>query len=135
MTRHINFRDDCNVSFSCISDHILYLFLSIKSAITCFLGFFWFRSAGSKTTMSFNSPCAYFSKFRKCFNLYSPPFIISQMPMKNIHFIGSHLIEIGFYFFNGKKVSAYIKHEPSPFKSRVILNNTCFNFNWSYYPF
>ena len=74
------------------------------------------------STGYFHAPCSYFSQLRIFFYFEPPSLVIAQVPVKHIHFIGSHDIQKFLYFRYGIEMPAYIQHHSPPAKPRLILN-------------
>lgn len=87
VTRHIDFRNHCNISFSCISHNLSRLILRIIPTDRDTIHFFRFPILDG--TFSFR---AYFCKFRIFFYLNTPTLIFSKMPVKIIDIMqGKHI--------------------------------------------
>src|SRR6185437_15519806 len=78
------------------------------------------RFKGAPASGARYTPGAHFCKQRQPFYFNTPAVVVGKVPMKNIVFVFGHLINVLFHELLGKKMTAYIEHQPAPAKTRVI---------------
>ena len=59
---------------------------------------------------------------RVFFNFNAPALVVGEVPMKHIHLVHGQQIEVAFYLFHRKKVSANIQMHATPSETRFINN-------------
>ena len=107
MTWHFYFRYHRNITFSSISNYLFYLLLSIKSSVY------------SPICISTNGP--YFSQPWIFLYFYCPKLVVSQVPMKSVHFQHSHYIKLFFNKLYTVKMSPNIQQHTTIWVNRFII--------------
>ena len=104
MTGHIDFRHYRYAAVSGIRNDFADFLLGIISAITAF------------------PPCACYRKPRIPLYLDPPALIIGKMPVKDIHLVQLHHIDIPFHFGDAEEMAADIKMHSPVAEPRIIRN-------------
>ena len=110
MPGHVEFGNNHNIAFSCISHNLLDVFLCIKGS----------RCIGVVPVA--NSSLS--RQFWITLYLDAPTRFVGQMPMEDVHAERSHNIKILFHLLLAKEMAALIEHETAPPVAGTVCNLT-----------
>src|SRR3546814_675551 len=136
MSRHIDLGHNGHETCFCITNHFPDLFLRIIAAVP---GQFsrLRRLAFPPKPCTRHPPGAHGSQFWQALDLDAPSLVISQVPVKNIHFEFRELVDVLFDKWYRKEVPADVQHQSPPLKTREIGDANTGNFpgGFRYKPF
>src|SRR3954452_3462921 len=96
---HIEFRDDTNATIVGIGDEVTNLILRVVKAVGAQL-----LELGITLTLD------------------AETLVVGQVPVKDVQLHGGHAIEIAVEDLDRQEMAAYIEHQTTPGKARLILN-------------
>src|SRR5690349_4798233 len=101
MARHLYLRNNCNMPFGSVGNHILYLILRVKATIANAV----VARSGIMTDDSSITVCANFREFRIFFYFHSPTLVVGEMPVESIHLMKRNEVDVLLYKIHVKKVT------------------------------
>ena len=117
MTRHIDFRNDRDVTLGCIIDDLFHLLLRIETTILL--------SVILATVMANDGFATFRTNFRQLrilLDLDTPTLVFTQMPMETVHVVQGNHVDVLLDRIRCDVVATDIQHHTTIGETRCILN-------------
>ena len=102
---HVNLGDDGDVSLACVLHYFASLILSVESAVFSLVVHHRVESHDGARTLR-----SYARKTRILLYLDSPSLVVGEMPVKDVHVVHSHEVEIFLDEVHGEEVARAVEH-------------------------
>ncbi len=119
VTRHVDFRDNLDVTRLGIGNHVLNFFLCIEvrtiglvNPILC--AFLHIRESAIRSDRTYRG------ELRIFFDFYAPTLVIAKVPVEGIHLVSSHYINHALHFVHCEEVARYVEHKTAIVKARLV---------------
>ena len=119
VTRHLNLRDNIDISCSGISDNITHLILSKYATIA---GIIVDLRAAISAHKGLVAICTDSRELRIALNLYTPTLILGKVPMELVTLVQGEDVDILFHLLDSKDMAADIEQATAILKVRLIAN-------------
>ncbi len=117
MPRKVYLRNNCDAKTRSIVHNFTYLVLSIEASMTHMVKLIPLLADHGTV-----SPCANLRQTRIFLDLDSPTLIIGKMPVKPVHLMDCHNVEIFLNLFNRKEMPCNIKVHTPVCKARLVID-------------
>ena len=104
MSRKVDFGNNCDITFGSISYYFFRLFLGIEATVRFAVVF-----TGVTSDDCFCSLGTDFCQLRIFLDFQTPALVFGNMPVKTVHIVQSHHIDISFHFIYCKEMTAGIE--------------------------
>ena len=118
----IHLGDDVDETLGSVFHNVLNLLLGVVAAVGALLAFAGRVGLTPGLVVAVNSPGTHIVELGIFGYLDTPPMVVGKVPVKLVHLVGSHQIEVLLYLADAKEMTRHVEKTAAPMETGIVLD-------------